>query len=164
MLYLRDNLTNGTAKVTTSFELVRELDYLIFNFVAEESKLYSYSNRNNDDLWKGSVCEVFLDLGDDFYYEFEVAPNGATFIAKIKDQKVSFCDSDFFLSTAKIEGSTYFVSMTINLSKLKHPKRIRYNAFRVETPSKNKEQILSALNPTLCSTFHVREKFIPLDL
>ena len=52
--------------------------------------------------------------------------------------------------------------MTIDLNKLGNPKEIKFNAFRVEVKENNGPQILEALNPTLCETFHVREKFIKL--
>lgn len=164
MPYLRNNFDNSIAVPRTLFKIERDKHFIIFSFRATKSCLYSFSKENNDDLWKGCVCEVFLDLGDDFYYEFEVAPNGAIFIAKIKDGKITFFDCDFFSSNAKIKGSTYFINMKIDLSKLITSSTIKYNAFRVETKENEKEQKLSALNPTLCETFHVRDKFIKLDL
>ena len=51
--------------------------------------------------------------------------------------------------------------MNVDLSKLKHNNNIEYNAFRIEMV--NERQILEALNPTLCNTFHVREKFMRLE-
>ena len=163
MTYLSDNFDGQKANPQTLFDIERKRDKLLFHFIAQESCLYSFSKENNSDLWRGCVCEVFLDLGDDFYYEFEVAPNGATFIAKIKDRKITFFDCDFFVSEAKVEGNTYSVTMQIDLAKLSNPPFIRYNAFRVETRPNEKEQNLSALNPTLCETFHIRDKFIKLS-
>ena len=52
---------------------------MIFEFSAYDSSLNSFSNIDNDELYNGDVVEVFLDLGDEVYYEFEVAPNGASF-------------------------------------------------------------------------------------
>ena len=164
MDYLLNNITSKPANPKTSFELVGKERKLIFKFEAFDSCLFSYSKEDNSDLWRGCVCEVFLDLGDEFYYEFEVAPNGAVFVAKIKDRKITFFKQDFFKANARIENNSYFVNMEIDLTMLNNPKHIRYNAFRVETLPNKKEQNLSALNPTLCETFHVREKFIPLVL
>ena len=164
MAYLVNNFNGNVAKKKTTFELIKREHKLIFKFVAYNSCLFSYSNKDNDDLWKGCVCEVFLDLGDEFYYEFEVAPNGASFIGKIIDRKVTFFKQDFFKSESTIKGNTYYITMEIDFTKLNNPKHIKYNAFRVETLPKEKEQDLSALNPTLCGTFHVRDKFISLDL
>ena len=164
MPYLRNNFDSSKAMPKTILRVKKENNFLIFKFKATNSYLYSFSNENNSDLWKGSVCEVFLDLGDDFYYEFEVAPNGANFIAKIRNRKIEFFDCDFFTSKAIIKGKMYRVIMAVDLNKLGNPKQIKYNAFRVETKPNEKEQILSALNPTLCETFHVKEKFIDLEL
>lgn len=164
MNYLLNNVTGKASNLKTSFKLERKEQKLIFKFEAFDSYLFSYSNEDNSDLWRGCVCEVFLDLGDEFYYEFEVAPNGAVFVAKIKDRKITFFKQDFFKASVRFENNNYFVNMVIDLTKLNNPKHIRYNAFRVETLPNKKEQNLSALNPTLCETFHVREKFIPLDL
>lgn len=164
MAYLLNNFNGKIANPKTSFSVEKKEHKLIFKFEALDSCLFSYSKENNSDLWKGCVCEVFLDLGDDFYYEFEVSPNGATFAAKIVEKRVNLINPDFFKSTAKIEEKTYFVTMEIDLNKLNNPQSIKYNAFRVETLPNEKEQNLSALNPTLCETFHVREKFVSLDL
>ena len=164
MAYLLNNFNGKIAHPKTTFEIEKKEGKLVFHFCAFDSCLYSYSKENNSDLWKGCVCEVFLDLGDDFYYEFEVSPNNATFAAKIVQKRIIFFDQDFFSAEAKIDGNNYLVTMEIDLKKLNNPKTIRYNAFRVETKPNEKEQNLSALNPTLCETFHVREKFITLDL
>ena len=163
MPYLRNNLSGNIATPETLFNVKVVKNHLIFNFEAKDSCLYSFSSENNSDLWKACVCEVFLDLGDDFYYEFEVAPNGATFIAKIRNRVIEYFECAFFSSKAEIKGSTYNVTMDIDLAKLGNPKVVKYNAFRVETKPNEKEQNLSALNPTLCDTFHVREKFISLE-
>ena len=164
MKYLLNNFTGEIASPKTSFNVTNRGTSLVFSFVAEESSLFSYSKKDNDDLWKGCVVEVFLDLGDkDFYYEFEVAPNGATFVAKKYIDHLEFIKNDFFKSKSVIEGTSYKVEMVIDLSKLNILKDIRYNAFRIENDSpKEKSDNLFALNPTLCDTFHIREKFIKL--
>ena len=163
MFYLKNNFTGEISKPKTLVDIKRIGNKIIFNFEAHDSCLYSYSNENNSDLWRACVCEVFLDLGDDFYYEFEVAPNGATFIAKIKNRVITFFEQNFFTSTSRIDGKTYYVSMTIDLDKIGYQiKEIKYNCFRVETKPNKKEQNLSALNPTLCGTFHVKDKFLTL--
>lgn len=164
MAYLLNNFNGNIANPKTSFVLERIEQKLIFKFEAFSSCLYSYSKENNSDLYKGCVCEVFLDLGDDFYYEFEVAPNGVTFVAKIKNREITFFKQDFFKGETSIKGDAYYVTMEIDLAKLNNPRHIRYNAFRVEALPNEKEQNLSALNPTLCETFHVRDRFISIDL
>ena len=163
MAYLRNNFNGNVANPKTLVKIVNKNDKIVINYKAYNSCLFSYSSKNNSELWRGCVCEFFLDLGDDFYYEFEVAPNGATFVAKIKDRKITFFEQDFFSSKARIEKNNYFVEMIIDLNRIGYiPQYIKYNCFRVETNPNKKEQNLSALNPTLCGTFHVRDKFLTL--
>ena len=164
MKYLSNNFNGELGTPKTSFEVKREGDSLIFFFVAHDSYLYSYSKKNNDDLWKGCVVEVFLDLGDkDFYYEFEVAPNGATFVAKKFVDHLEFPKNNFFVGFSKINDKDYEVTMEVDLTKLNILKRIKYNAFRVENETaKEKSENLFALSPTFSDTFHVRDKFIEL--
>ena len=164
MKYLSNNFTGELGVPKTSFEIKKEDGSLIFSFVAHDSYLYSYSKKNNDDLWKGCVTEVFLDLGDkDFYYEFEVAPNGAVFVAKKFVDHLEFPQNYFFIGISKIYGKDYEVTMEVDLTKLKISKNIKYNAFRVENETaKEKSKNLFALSPTFSDTFHVRDKFIDL--
>ena len=143
-----------------SFEMLG--NFLVFNFEAFNSSLNSFSNKNNDEIYNGDVVEVFLDLGDDFYYEFEVAPNGTTFIAKIINKLPVFVENTFFESNVKVIDNNYFVEMRIDLSKLSQYKEIKFNAFRIETKGIKPNYILQALCPTLTDTFHVREKFIKI--
>ena len=162
MKELFDNYTGGTCKPTTYVTYKKDRNYLIFNFEAYDSSLNSYSNINNDCIYKGDVVELFLDIGEDSYYEFEVAPNGTTFIASIKDLKPTFIENNFFESEVRIDGNNYFVKMIIDLSKFNKIKFIKFNAFRIETKKVRPEYILQALNPTLCGSFHKRDKFIEL--
>ena len=161
MAYLKNNFNGKVGKPKTRFKVKRIENSLIFFFQAEQSSLYSYSNKDNDDIWKGCAVVVFLDLGDDFYYEFEVAPNGATFVATIKDRKITFIDNDFFHADVEIKNDEYFAIMYVDLNKLNISSDIKFNAFRIEM-EEGQDQQLFALNPTLCGTFHVREKFIKL--
>ena len=152
---LYDNKTGKLGVPKTEFEFNRKGDILEFNFVAYDSSLESFSNEKNSELWKGNVVEVFLDCGDrKFYYEFEVAPNGTTFVAEKHKNKLMFIDDKFFSAETRIEGNSYCVKMSIDLKLLGKKRVISYNAFRIEG------DVLEALHPTLCDTFHVREKFL----
>ena len=162
MALLKNNIDGKTGIPETVVNWKREGSVLVFNFEAKDSSLKSFSTKNNDTLWYENVVEVFLDLGDDFYYEFEIAPNGTSFIAKIKNLAITFFKQNFFSHKVKIEGSTYKVEMRMDLSKLSYtPKHIRFNAFRHEKVGNDDKQL--SLNPTLCETFHVREKFINFE-
>ena len=162
MKRLLDNRTGKEIEPKTIVSYEIDNSYLKFCFEAYDSSLNSFSSIDNDELYNGDVVEVFLDFGDAFYYEFEVAPNGATFVAKIIDGKPVFIKNDFFKSNVKVEGHNYFVEMIIDLSKLKQKESIKFNAYRIETKGIKTNYILQALSPTLSNTFHVRDKFIEL--
>lgn len=160
---LLDNRSEKEVEPKTLLSVNRIDDTLIFEFSAYDSSLNSFSNIDNDELYNGDVVEVFLDLGDEFYYEFEVAPNGASFVAKIVNGTPVFINNDFFAPSSSIKDNSYFVTMKIDLSELGNNKKIRYNAFRIETKRIETNYILEALSPTLSNTFHVRDKFIELN-
>ena len=164
MQKLLDNRTGKYIEPETLVSYKKVNNTLVFGFFAKDSSLSSYSNKNNDEIWRGDVVEVFLDFGDDFYYEFEVAPNGTTFIAKIVNGKPVFIKNDFFKSEATIEGNNYKVKMVIDLSKFHKVSSIKFNAFRIETKGIKQDYILQALSPTESDTFHVRDKFIDFPL
>ena len=155
MHLLKNNRNGGSGIPKTEVECFYNDDVLVFNFVAHDSSLTSYSNKNNDNIWKGNVVEVFLDIGNlDYYYEFEVAPNGTTFIAQKYKDKLVFVNNNFFSSKVEIKGNSYFVRMEIEVSKLTKTKELLFNAFRCEGDA------IEALSPTLCDTFHKRENFV----
>ena len=161
---LLDNRTGKAIDPKTEFSYYKQGDILNFEFYASDSSLSSYSNKNNDTLYKGDVVEIFLDIGDDGYYEFEVAPNGATFIAKIINLEPTFIKNNFFESDVDIIENDYKVKMTIDLAKLKSVKYLKFNAFRIETKGIKQDYILEAYSPTLSNTFHVRDKFVEIPL
>ena len=156
---LFDTRTGKLGEPLTNISYEKTGDILTFTFEAFDSSLNSFSSKNNDAIYNGDVVEVFLDFGDDFYYEFEIAPNGATFIAKILNGNIIFVENTFFESNVRIEGNNYFVKMKIDLSKLGESKNIKFNAFRIETKGIKPNYILQALCPTLSNSFHVRDKF-----
>ena len=159
---LLDNRTGQKADIKTMFEAKRIKNSLVFLFDAYESSLNSYSDKDNGELFKGDVVEVFLDLGLEEYFEFEVAPNGKNFVATIKERKPPLIPNDFFKSEVVIKDQNYFVKMMIDLSKFNNVKDIKFNAFRIETKGIKTEYYLQALSPTLCNDFHIRDKFVIL--
>ena len=162
MAKLLDNRSGKKSSVLTDFFIHKNGNILSVHFDAYDSSLKSYSNKDNDELYKGDVVEIFLDIGEpDSYLEIEVAPNGAKFVANIINREIHFIDNNFVKVNSKIEGNNYFVDIEIDLSKYA-TQYIKYNAFRIETKGIKQDYILLALNPTLSNTFHVKEKFITL--
>ena len=161
---LLDNRTGKIIEPKTYVSYKKENNHLTFCFKAYDSSLNSYSTKDNDALYNGDVVEVFLDFGDEYYFEFEVAPSGATFVAKIDNMKPIFIDDSFFDSDVVVKNKDYYVKMVIDLSCFKNIKYIRFNAFRIETQGIKPEYILQALSPTLSNSFHVRDKFMELKI
>ena len=162
MVYLLDNRTGQKGEPNTLFSYRKDGEYIFFVFIAYDSSLESYSSIKNDTLYKGDVVEVFLDLGDAFYYEIEIAPNGTIFVAKILNRQIEFINDSFLKSKVTINKNNYRVEMEIDLSKLKPNSHVKFNAFRIETKGVESEYILQSLSPTLCDTFHVKNKFISI--
>lgn len=161
MKMLRENIKGAEPEVKTWVNFHKMGDTLFYKIKAFNSSLNSFSDKDNDALYRGDTVEVFLDLGDkDFYYEFEVAPNGAVFVAKKFSNHLEFIDKSFFHAESKIDGNDYEVLMEIDLSNFAPYKTIRHNVFRIETKGIKSDYILAALEPTLCKSFHVRSKFV----
>ena len=158
----KDNLTGNVPDRKTELEIIKEGNFVSFNFACSKSDLISYSDKNNDKLYLASVVEVFIDVGEEDYYEIEVAPNGATFFAKILNKKVTFIDNDFFESSVHIEGVKYYVTIKVDLSRVKDFSAVKFNAYRIERDKEGK-QSLYALFPTFSKTFHVPERFVLLS-
>ncbi len=159
----KENITGSIPDRKTELEIIKQNSIFSFNFACSKSDLISYSNKNNDCLYDASVVEVFIDVGEDSYYEIEVAPNGATFFAKILNKKVTFIENDnFFTSEVHIEGVKYFVTIKVDLSRAKDIDQVKFNAYRIEKDKEGK-QSLYALFPTFSNTFHVPEKFVLLN-
>lgn len=162
-MLLRENITGKEPLVKTEFEIQREGDILHCSWRAYNSSLTSFCDYDNGELYNADVVEIFIDVGDgDSYLEIEVAPNGKKFVAKIVNRQINFIDNSFVKSNVEIKGNDYIVTMDINLSRFNVIKPIEYNAFRVETCGKGPNYVLSALSPTYCDSFHVRDKFILL--
>ena len=159
----KDNVTGSVPDRKTELEIIKQDKMVSFNFACSKSDLISYSDKNNDRLYDASVVEVFIDVGEEDYYEIEVAPNGAIFFAKILNKKVTFIDNDnFFTSEVHIEGVKYFVTIKVDLSRVKDLNQVKFNAYRIEKDKEGK-QSLYALFPTFSNTFHVPERFVLLN-
>ncbi|MBR2384092.1 MAG: carbohydrate-binding family 9-like protein [Clostridia bacterium] len=167
--YLKDNITGEQTPFTTILNYSRVGNELHFNFVCENSKLFSAYSGYNEPIYRGDVCEVFLCTGGNLkeYYEIEVAPNGAVFFAKIfneGDLHVTFLDQTI---TARVEitdiGYNVEIVIPCDAIGVKQDTPILFNAFRIETEGGEENRNLLALNPTLVPRFHVPEKFIELE-
>ena len=162
-MILRDNITGLQSSVKTEFSIEQKGKHLICLFKAYDSSLTSHGNKDNDELYRGDVVEVFLDIGEpNSYLEIEVAPNGKKFVANIINKEIHFIDNNFVKSKVEIQNNDYIVTIDIDLTKLNILKPIKYNAYRIETKGIKENYLLLAASPTMCDTFHVRDSFIDL--
>lgn len=160
-MLLKENITGGKACYKTTLKCKESKDSYIFKFKAFHSSFFSISDKYNSNLYDGDVCEVFIEYGEkDHYYEVEVAPNGAVFLANIHNDGTSFkgtlIDDCFVKTSAQIHKNYYYVVMEIPKDKIKMDK-IKFNAFRIDTDGGKTNAHLFALHPTLCGSFHKKE-------
>lgn len=160
-MYLLDNLTGKEALYKTKFTFKETRKSLFFSFVCYHSKFFSYSEKYNSELYRGDVCEVFINYGkNNHYYEIEVAPNGAIFLSDIENDGKSFkgtlIEKCFVKAKAKIKKKKYIVKIEIP-REIIPTKNIKFNAFRIDTDGGKENAHLFALHPTLCKTFHKKE-------
>ena len=123
---------------------------------------------DNAPLYRGDVCEVFISVNGDRneYFEIEVAPNGASFYALIKNRNgmldVSFLEKNF-TTFVTVTDKGYDVEIIISFRALGVTDcPIYFNAFRIETEGGIENANLLALNPTKVGNFHCPEFFIRL--
>lgn len=160
-MLLRENITGEKACYKTEFKFRKGLKNLVFKYKAYNSSFNSYSNKYNDELYRGDVCELFIKYGkENHYYEIEVAPNGATFLADIENIngifKGELINECFVKTSAVIKDDYYEVTISVPKSFIK-TKKIEFNAFRIDTDGVKSDAHLFALHPTLCGSFHKSE-------
>lgn len=166
--FFKENKTGNETSYETRLDIDQKGDKLVCFFKAKNSKFYSYSNKYNDDLFKGDVVEIFISSKyDNKYYEIEVSPNGTLFYALIDNSKsedrILYLENNCVDVKVECKNKSYTVLLTIDLAKLElNKKGIIFNAFRIETDGGVPEKHLLALNPTLCGSFHKPEFFIKL--
>lgn len=167
--YLLENKKGKKAVYETAFTVKEKEDTYVFSFNAKNNQAYCPYSGDNETLWLGDVCEVFI--GDErdpgHYYEIEIAPNGASFFGWVNNPdgnfSVSFPSNEGFSYCVEKKEGAYDVKITLSKERIAWPlESILFNAFRIETDGGEPEKHLFALNPTLCATFHRTEAFVKL--
>ena len=165
---LKNNITGEDTPFKTVLDYGVEKDEIYFNFCCENSQLFSAGDMDNAPLYRGDVCEVFISVNGDRneYFEIEVAPNGASFYALIKNRNgmldVSFLEKNF-TTFVTVTDKGYDVEIIIPFRALGVTDcPIYFNAFRIETEGGIENANLLALNPTKVGNFHCPEFFIRL--
>ncbi len=140
------NATNGLAsEIATEVSLQLKNDILFFTFNCLKNPFvnHNYYKNNNTEMWNQEVFEVFLAKGNQEaiqYLEIEVNPNGALFVAMVKNttgskpEKLLFFDTEECGVLAKVEKQkdSYSGSLQIPLILLGEiENEYQINLFRI---------------------------------
>lgn len=164
--YLREN-TTGAEDRGCLFRYRTDNDGFVFFFEVQDEDMISPFTADNEDIWKGDAVEVFLSPDGNLsrYTEIEVSPFGVRFHAQITNEKgkpLQVCKTgpDF---SAEVSGTQQGYQVTVRLSYASlagyDREKMKMNAFRLDRKADGR-QLLYALSPTLCDSFHHPEFFL----
>ncbi len=158
--FLSENVSGASnGECRFRFEIARSA--ICFYFDAEDEDLVSPFTQDNEDIWQGDAVEVFISPDGDLknYKELEVSPFGVRFYGAIRneDGKTPVLTKQAPPFAARVERTEkgYRVSIELPLSALDgfDEQKMKLNAFRLDKKADGR-QLLYALNPTLCASFH----------
>ena len=173
-----DAVSGGETTLKTRLSIAYTDTGLKVRFVSETGgKTVTPFEGENVPVWFGDAVEFFLSpYGDEqWYFEMNVAPNGAFFNARIfnPDDKTAFSHAELFsnvTSTVKIEKGIWTTELNVPFSfvlKKGDEKRIeelpwRFNAYRIDIAREE----YAAFSPTGGgeANFHVPSKFAKMQL
>ena len=158
--FLKEN-TQGTENGECRFRYEIAGGCLHFCFEVEDGDIISPYGKDNDDIWQDDAVEVFLSPSGDpaRYKEIEVSPFGVRFYGAIRNEDgktpVLTKQAPPFAARAERTEKGYCVSIELPLSALDgfDEQKMKLNAFRLDKKADGR-QLLYALNPTLCASFH----------
>ncbi|MDR2266189.1 MAG: hypothetical protein LBE09_01205 [Christensenellaceae bacterium] len=168
-------LDNYTRRVhTTTCSATFSSNCLSFNFSIQDNAIISFGESYNDPLWKGDIVEIMITLGTDSrYLELEVNPDGIAYAVIINNSDyisnldVTPIDIIPFAYSAKRNSKGWEAIVHLPLQILielgwdEHKSKI--NIYQQDFKSDGTLALYAAY-PTLCSTFHVPQKFEKLEL
>lgn len=164
--YLRENV-KGCAESCCAFVCSFGDDAVQFFFDVEDDHIVSPFAEDNEDIWQGDAVEVFISPDGDLkhYKELEVSPFGVRFYADVYNktgrkpvvQKIT----PAFEAQAALTDKGYRVTVRLPYDALPGYERskVRFNAYCLDMRPDGK-QLLYALNPTLCKSFHRPKYFL----
>ena len=156
---LSENITGAESGVCRFRCLFGEEEAQFF-FDVSDTEIVSPFREDNEDIWKGDAVEVFLSPDGDLsrYYELEVSPHGVRFWSVNRWSRgvrtLEKLPPRFRAHTERTRQG-YRAEIALPLSELSgfDREKMRLNAFCVDK-RENGEQLLYALFPTRCKTFH----------
>lgn len=158
--FLRENIS-GREDKNCCFSCEFGESSLHFYFDVKDEDLISPFEKDNQDLWEGDAVEVFLSPDGDLkrYKEIEVSPFGVRFYGDITNEDgKSFIlkrEEPAYKAVVRLtkEGYTASIEVAYHMLKGFDRTKMKLNAFRLDKKSSG-EQLLYALNPTWCESFH----------
>ena len=164
--FLREN-TSGREDNACRFSCEFAKEGMIFCFDVRDEDIISPFTQDNEDLWRADAVEVFLSPNGDLhnYKEIEVSPFGMRFYGDIynSDGKTAALTkkTPAYQAWAEQTDGGYSVKIVIGYDSLEGFDRakMKLNAYRLDKKQSG-EQLLYALNPTMCGSFHRPQYFI----
>ena len=158
--FLREN-TAGGENGECAFRYALEGGVLRFFFEVKDEDVVSPYTQDNDDIWNADAVEVFISPDGDLknYKELEVSPFGVRFYGAVfnKDGESPALEKQTppFSASAELSGTGYRAEIGLPVSALAgfDEKKMKFNAFRLDKKADGR-QLLYALSPTLCGSFH----------
>ena len=138
-----------------------------FSFEVKDEDVISPYLTDNEDIWQGDAVEVFLSPDGDrkHYLELEVSPYGVRFFGEVENLDGKTCNlkkiAPRFTAQAMETECGYRVVMLLPVAAAGKfdAKKAVMNAFRLDKKADGR-QLLYALNPTFCESFHRPAYFI----
>lgn len=167
--YLCEN-TAGRKSGKCSFRCVFGKEALHFYFDVKDEDVISPFEHDNEDIWQGDAVEVFLspDGNPKRYKELEVSPFGVRFYGEITNEDgktpvLRKIKPDFTAEVSRtVYGYTAAICLRYNALEGFERGKMKLNAFCLDK-KKTGEQLLYALHPTLCDSFHRPAYFIAAE-
>ena len=138
-----------------------------FSFEVKDEDVISPYRSDNEDIWQGDAVEVFLSPDGDLtrYFELEVSPFGVRFFGEVinSDGKTPRLKKlpPMFEARAERTEEGYVVQIELPYGELGavFPEKMAFNAFRLDKKADGR-QLLYALSPTFCNSFHRPQYFV----
>lgn len=157
---LSENVRGGPDRACR-FSYAAEGDTLYFRFDADDADLISPYTEDNEDIWNADAVEVFISPDGDLknYKELEVSPFGVRFYGSVHNEDGKspqlVKQAPPFAAKAELTENGYRVEIFLPVSALPgfDKGKMKFNAFRLDKKADGR-QLLYALSPTLCDSFH----------
>lgn len=167
--YLRENV-HGAENHSCSFRFEVEKEGLTFYFTVNDKDIISPFKEDNEDIWQADAVEVFLSADGNLtrYKEMEISPYGIRFFADVtnEDGKTPQIHkiAPAFDAYAEWTSAGYCVRVFVSFASLggSNIKKMKFNAFWLDKKADGR-QLLYALSPTLCESFHRPACFIGME-